>query len=596
MNNTTQAVILAGGKSSRFVPYSAQGHKCTLSVVGKPIIIHTIEALKKAGITRLVIVDSPDQKTQRLVEHEKISGITIHFVIQKNPEGMGDALLQTEKFLGESFYVLHGHHVDFLDFVSGFQEKRNGADGILLAKEEYEVTKYGVLKIQNDKVLDLVEKPKLGEEPSHLRIVGVYLLSRKFIEILKNIPQEHYHFEKALAKFSKENTVKVLVTKNSITLKYPWDVFSVKDYLLKHTKKSISKKAQISQTADISGEVIIEEGVTIGENATIKGPCYIGKNVYIGTNALLRNGTDIEAQSTVGANLEVKNSLIGPRTTTHFGFIGDSIIGADCKIAGGICTGNVRLDRTTVSIPINTEKISTGLHSLGVMMGSGVQVGVNVSMMPGTIIGNNTLIGPSTTVMKQVPDNVRYYTKFQEVIEEKNSKKSITSYALLQKAYHVTGEKVVLFDIDYTLFDTAEFKKSNLQTYSVYQEVLDVIEKLQPIAKLGIFSEGKLELQKNKLVQTSIHSFFSDEFVHIVPTKDETLYGILDKYDEFTLFLVDDKLLVLYNAKKYKPSIFTIWVKRGIYAQKQEPIEGFLPDATTDDLRGIVELVEGMKA
>jgi len=116
--------------------------------------------------------------------------------------------------------------------------------------------------------------------------------------------------------------------------------------------------------------------------------------------------------------MEIKNSLVLENTTFHSGFIGDSVIGPNCKIGTSFNTTNVRLDRTNVSSFVGDKKTDTGLGSLGIIMGGSVVVGGNVSAMPGVIVGENVNIGPSTTVMKNIPSNTVYYTKFQEIVEK----------------------------------------------------------------------------------------------------------------------------------------------------------------------------------
>lgn len=156
------------------------------------------------------------------------------------------------------------------------------------------------------------------------------------------------------------------------------------------------------------------------------------------------------------------------------------------------------------------------------------------------------------------------------------------------------NKKIVLFDIDYTLFDTGAFKESNLTKHSVYDEVHKVLEDLSKTSNLGIFSEGVLNFQKDKLVKTGIQKYFGEEYVHIVEKKDITIEKILMKYKDDTLILVDDKLTVLRDAKRILPTVFTVWVKRGIYASTQEPIEDFVPYATINDLKDLVSIVESI--
>lgn len=582
-NSTTQAVLLAAGKSSRFIPFADMGHKSSITMLGKPLIVHTLLSIAKTGIQEVVIIIGKNSTIPHLIGQEALP-FRITYVVQKEAEGMGDALLAAQQHLHDSFFMLHAHHVDFSEFKHQLEEKAGHIDtAVLLAKEDHQLMRYGVLKVDNDTVLDITEKPIYGKIDSNLRIIGIYLLNKTFLEVLKKTSHEHYHFEKALSRFAQEKKVKVAITnKNTVSLKYAWDILAVKNSLLKKIKRSISTSVSIAKSAQIIGKVQIEDGVTIMENACIKGPAYIGKNAFIGNNAVLREGVDIEEGGVIGGYMEIKNSLVMASSTTHSGFIGDSVIGFGCKIAAFFCTGNVRLDRQEVRVAINGEKINTGLPFLGVLMGNNVKTGVRVSTMPGILIGNDTIIGPSTTITHNVVNNVRYYTTFHEIIEENQKTK---------EKKKISKKKIVLLDIDYTLFDTDTFKASNLQTHSLYEEVAGVIEQLSSIAELGIFSEGDSAFQQEKLVKTEIYNHFLNKHIHIVTNKDSELERIVSKYKDRNVFLVDDRLSVLQKAKLYHPDIFTVWVQRGKFAKNQELIPGFLPDATVKNLHDVVSIV-----
>lgn len=153
-------------------------------------------------------------------------------------------------------------------------------------------------------------------------------------------------------------------------------------------------------------------------------------------------------------------------------------------------------------------------------------------------------------------------------------------------------QKVVLLDIDYTIFDTAIHKESNLEKYVLYDEVVSVLVRLGEVAELGIFSEGELTHQKKKLIKTEVKHYFDERHVHIVTSKNDVIKELLEKYEgKKDLFLVDDKLTILHKAKTYTPSVFTIWVKRGIYAMNQQPIKGFTPDVTVENLAEIIPYI-----
>lgn len=152
---------------------------------------------------------------------------------------------------------------------------------------------------------------------------------------------------------------------------------------------------------------------------------------------------------------------------------------------------------------------------------------------------------------------------------------------------------VVLFDIDYTLFDTALFKESRFLQHKVYEEVIEVLDSINKIATLGIFSEGDIDFQRRKLKQTNIDKYFEKDHTHIVLKKIDDLKKILESYEDRQIFFVDDKLNILFDAKKSFPEVFTIWVKRGPFAESQKPILGFKSDAEVKNLSEVVKIIQG---
>ena len=156
----------------------------------------------------------------------------------------------------------------------------------------------------------------------------------------------------------------------------------------------------------------------------------------------------------------------------------------------------------------------------------------------------------------------------------------------------IKDKKIVLFDIDYTVFNTDILKQSDLKTFKVYDEVHEVLNKLKEIADLGIFSQGDVAFQHKKLVETNIVDYFHRDHIHIVPEKFSEIADLIKAYhDHGRLYLVDDRLPILQAAKQENPAVRTIWVKRGFFAENQDPIPNFEPDATVLTLKEIVSLI-----
>ncbi|KKR50085.1 MAG: Bifunctional protein GlmU [Candidatus Levybacteria bacterium GW2011_GWA2_40_16] len=420
-----QAVILAAGKSGRLYPFNTF-HKSLINVLGKPIISHTIASVKKAGITDIILVSEPNNNFVEILGNGKKLGVKITYAFQKKPEGMGNALLSAAHLIKSDFFLLHPYRAEFAELKEEIDKLRGtNKNAILLTQKEKNLSLYGALILEGETVVGVVEKPKKGEVSSDLRIVGMCFLNQDFIKTLRSVRPHHYNFESALDVFAKNGRVKAAVTqKETITLKYPWDLLGIKNYFFKKLKRHISKKAEISKQAKIIGEVFIEDGVVISENAIVKGPVYIGKNSFIGTNALVRHGVDIEKNAIIGGFSEVKNSLIQEASSAHSGLIEDSIIGKNCKIGALFATANVRLDRANIKVQVKQEKIDTGLKHLGAMIGDNCIFASRVSIMPGVIVGNNVSIGPSTTVMKNIPSDSIFYTKFSEIVQKNKSSKT----------------------------------------------------------------------------------------------------------------------------------------------------------------------------
>lgn len=412
-----QVILLAAGKSSRFKPFGNLPHKSAFKIMGKMLIEHTLESIHKSGISNVVIVVNPSSPFEKLLGDGSKYGVNITYVVQQEANGMGDALLAAESVLEDTFFLTSAYHVDFCDFKDDL-ENVNARGVVLLLQQTNHISLYGAAQVKDGKVIGLVEKPTENSEDLY-RTVSLYLLNREFLEILGETPSEHYHFEKALSAIIKRNPVDCVITeKENVSLKYAWNLFGVKDYLLKHITPEVSKKAKVSKNVLIEGDVLIEEGAKIFEGAILKGPLYIGKNAVVGNYSLIRGGSILEEDSRMGAYSEIKNSLLGRGSGFDSGTVLDSIIGEDVKIGANILTANVRLDRKGVKFDTGDGKVDTGLHSLGVVIGDQAKLGVRVTTMPGITIGANAFIGPSTPVMHSVQSNKKYYLKFEPQIDE----------------------------------------------------------------------------------------------------------------------------------------------------------------------------------
>lgn len=416
-----QAVILAAGESSRFFPFLKDTHKSTISVCGKPLISWTLEALASAEIKEAVVVISPrDDRMRKFLGQIKKPKIQI--IEQPKPLGMGNALLSAKKLLSEKFIVLFPYMVNADKLIKPLT-KRTLSDAALLVDKTKEPWRYGIITLKGTRAVSIVEKPAKGREPSNIKAAGVYLLTREYIEILESTPVEDFQFETALAEFMKKRRVKAVWANESVmTLKYPWDLLKIKDYLLEVLPAKKAKSAKIAKTATVQGKVIIEEDARVYDYALIQGPVYIGRSAVVGAYSILRDYSSLEEKAEIQRFVDCTRSIIGPDSQVHTGFVGDSILGSGVRVGAGFVSANRRIDRNEVEVEAQGERISTRKSYMGAFIGDGVNMGVNVTLMPGVVVGSGAIIGPDSAVMENVPPDTLFYTDYKKSAVKKRIK------------------------------------------------------------------------------------------------------------------------------------------------------------------------------
>jgi len=212
-----KAVIPAAGLGTRFLPATKAQPKEMLPLVDKPAIQYIVEEAAASGIQSLLIVTGRGKRA--IEDHfdyapeleaflqakgetrlaEEIRRITellsIHYVRQKEPKGLGHAVLCARDFVGEKFFaVMLGDDVIFADppalrQLMAIHEETGGSAVAVMEVPNEEVSRYGIIageEVQPGlwRVESLVEKPNPSEAPSNLAVIGRYILSPKVFEIL----------------------------------------------------------------------------------------------------------------------------------------------------------------------------------------------------------------------------------------------------------------------------------------------------------------------------------------------------------------------------------------------------------------------------
>lgn len=145
-------------------------------------------------------------------------------------------------------------------------------------------------------------------------------------------------------------------------------------------------------------DVWVHRSATVVPTAVLVGPVIVGPGSFVGHSAFVRNGVLIGANCTVGTSVEIKNSIVFDNVDlAHFNYVGDSILGYGSHLGGGAITSNLRLDEKNVIVR-GSVSVDTGLTKVGAMLGDHVQIGCNVVLNPGTVIGRKAVVYPLVSV------------------------------------------------------------------------------------------------------------------------------------------------------------------------------------------------------
>lgn len=152
--------------------------------------------------------------------------------------------------------------------------------------------------------------------------------------------------------------------------------------------------------------IFIGKGTIVQDGATIIGPAIIGRNCVIGHSSLIRENCLLEDNVHIGHAVETKNSIfLKNARVAHLSYIGDSIIGCNTNISGGVILANFRLDKKPITVRYKNQIINTELKKFGAVVGDNSNIGVNSVLNPGTILGKNTVVHPLNSVIGAHKDN-----------------------------------------------------------------------------------------------------------------------------------------------------------------------------------------------
>ena len=185
-----KGIILAGGTGSRLHPLTISVSKQLMPIYDKPMIYYPLSILMMSGIKEILIITTPQdsESFKKLLGDGSLYGCEFHYKVQEVPNGLAQAFVIGEEFIGDdNVALILGDNIFYGRGLGRVLEKNTNPDGgIIYAYHVSDPERYGVVEFDEDfKVLSLEEKPK--QPKSNYAVPGLYYYDNTVVEIAKTI-------------------------------------------------------------------------------------------------------------------------------------------------------------------------------------------------------------------------------------------------------------------------------------------------------------------------------------------------------------------------------------------------------------------------
>ncbi|MFB6253089.1 MAG: sugar phosphate nucleotidyltransferase [Halobacteriaceae archaeon] len=382
-----KAVILAAGEGRRLEPLTNVRPKPMLPVANKPILEYIIEAVRDAGINDIIlIVGYKRDRIQSYFEDGNDWDVDITYAIQETQLGTGDAVLHAEPYIGDDFIVLNGDRIIEEEVISAVIEERKQTEDLIMSVTRVdEPTLYGVVELDRDSVTAIREQPPQHAVKSDLINAGIYGFGPEIFSAIRQTESNgELELTKTLNQLNETRTIRaVRNTGVWLDVTRPWDLLTVNGELIDTEFRSASNTPTEFGGAHVTETTRVNATATINPGAVILRGSAIAQNVSIGANAVIENAIIME-------DADIQAGAI----------VTDCIVGANASVGPG----------TIIEGGLTDVVLDGSIHHdvrFGGIIGDYADIGGDVTVKPGTRLGNDTIVSSGSVIEDVIPSGAR---------------------------------------------------------------------------------------------------------------------------------------------------------------------------------------------
>jgi len=315
-----QGVILAAGKGKRLHPLTLTRSKAMMPVVGRPMVERVMETIYRNGITDFIlVVSADDQDIVPYFTEACPAGVRVRFVTQQDRLGMADALRQAAPLIEGDFVLSACDSLCSADHVGEMlacYRRHPGAGGVLsvMPVPEEQLSKSGIVALEDGRVRLIVEKPGPAEAPSRIASLPLYLFSPRILTLLPQVklsPRGEYELQDAIqALIEQDGPILPVFAEHRLTVTGPADLLAINRYYLERDGERLQvAPAVVGPQTLLLPPLGIEPGTVIGRDAVIGPRVYIERGCCIGDGATISDAIILRG-ATVPGGANIVNEVV----------------------------------------------------------------------------------------------------------------------------------------------------------------------------------------------------------------------------------------------------------------------------------------------